>query len=281
MSEGDPLTGERDDRTLATTRWVSICIIPVLVAAFVILYGFPDRTQKLWAWTIAPEMTPMFMGGGYLAGAWLFVRVAAAKEGHKANAALLAVSVFTLLLGLATILHWDRFNHDHVSFWAWLALYTVTPVLLPLLWFNNRGTDPVQPRPGEVLVPNGLRILMSAGGLVTLAFALVMFLRPSAVIDEWPWTLTPLTARTLSAFIAFPAVAWAQFGVDARWSSFQIPMETSVIGEALILIAAVRGWDDFHSTGDAWAYVALLVAALLWLTGVYLAMERRRRRIPR
>ncbi|MDQ4133324.1 MAG: hypothetical protein M3179_09000 [Actinomycetota bacterium] len=152
------MIAERDERTLATTRWVSICIIPVLVAAFVILYGFPGRTETLWAWTIQPDLTAMFMGGGYLAGAWLFARVATAHEGHQANAALVAVSVFTLLLELATILHWDRFNHDHVSFWAWLALYTVTPVLLPVLWFNNRRTDPVRPRAGEVLVPTGLRI---------------------------------------------------------------------------------------------------------------------------
>ncbi len=114
---------------------------------------------------------------------------------------------------------------------------------------------------------------------MALACAVVMFVRPSLVIDEWPWTLTPLTARTLSAFIAFPAVAWAQFGVDARWSSFQIPMETSIIGEALIFVAAVRGWDDFRSTADARIYVAILVAALLWLTGVYVAMRQGRIRL--
>ncbi|MDQ4133325.1 MAG: hypothetical protein M3179_09005 [Actinomycetota bacterium] len=109
----------------------------------------------------------------------------------------------------------------------------------------------------------------------------MMFVRPALVLDEWPWALTPLTARTLSAFIAFPAVAWALFGLDARWSSFRIPMETSIIGEALILIAAVRGWDGFRSTADAWVYEAILVAALLWLSGVYVAMRRHRPHIRR
>ena len=74
----------RDDRLLATTRWTAIVIIPVLVAAFVILYLFPSRTQDLWAWTVRPTMTPMLMGGGYLAGAWFFLRVARTRSGHQA-----------------------------------------------------------------------------------------------------------------------------------------------------------------------------------------------------
>jgi hypothetical protein len=264
---------------LATTRWVSIGIIPVLGAAFVILYWFPGRTADLWAWTIMPEMTAMFMGGGYLAGAWLFLRIATSAQGHKANVALVAVSVFTLLLLLATLFHWDRFNHDHVSFWAWLALYVVTPVLLPVLWFNNRRTDPGVPTPEDVVIPPVVRGLMTAGGALALIFALVMFVRPTLVLEEWPWTLTPLTARTLSAFIAFPAVAWMLFAVDRRWSSFEIPMETSIIGETLILVAAVRGWDDFKTTTDARVYTAILVVALLWLAGVYVEMTRRRVRL--
>lgn len=266
---------ERDDRMLATTKWVSICIIPVLVAAFVILYFFPDRTRQLWAWTMEPEMTAMFMGAGYIAGAWLFFRIATSTRGHKANVALLAVTVFTLLLEVATILSWDRFNHDHVSFWAWLLLYSVTPVLLPVLWFNNRRTDPGVPGPEEVIVPPVIRVLMTIGGLVTLVFALVMFIRPALIVDEWPWPVTPLVARSLSAFIAFPAVAWSLFALDPRWSSFEIPMETSIIGEALILIASVRAWDNFGSTDEAWGYVAILAVALVWLTGVYVAMRRR------
>jgi len=44
-------------------------------------------------------------------------------------AGFLGTTVFTTLLLLATLLHWDRFNHDHVSFWAWLALYVATPVV--------------------------------------------------------------------------------------------------------------------------------------------------------
>lgn len=36
-----------DDRVLKPTRVISVAIIPVLTAAFVILYLFPTRTRQL------------------------------------------------------------------------------------------------------------------------------------------------------------------------------------------------------------------------------------------
>jgi hypothetical protein len=44
-------TSERDDRVLPVTRWVAILVVPILVLAFIILYGLPDRTTDYFAWT--------------------------------------------------------------------------------------------------------------------------------------------------------------------------------------------------------------------------------------
>jgi hypothetical protein len=263
----------RDDRVLAPTRWTATLIVPVLTAAFVILYLFPERTTELWAWTIEPTMTSMFMGGGYLAGAWFFARVARTRSGHQALVGLVGTSLFaTMLLG-ATILHWDRFNHDHVSFWAWLGLYVATPPLLPWLWARNRRTDPRVLSADDVPVPAPVRVALAVAGSATLLFALVMFVRPSAVVEHWPWALTPLTARVLAGFVAFPAATMALFGTDVRWSSFQLPAETATIGLGLILVATLRAGDEFRrSTGG---YVAALVVALVVLVLLQVTMRRR------
>jgi hypothetical protein len=37
----------RTDRVFPETQWVSAIIVPFLVAAFAILYLFPDHTQEL------------------------------------------------------------------------------------------------------------------------------------------------------------------------------------------------------------------------------------------
>lgn len=263
-----------DDRLLAPTRWTAAAIVPVLVAAFVILFLFPGRTGALWAWTIRPTMTAMTMGAGYLAGAWFFYRVVTTGRWHEVGVGFLGTTAFTALLLLATLLHWEQFNHDHVSFWAWLALYVATPVLLPWLWVRNRATDPGVADAGGGL-SRGLRLAVGAMGAVQLAFAAFMFVWPSVVAEHWPWRRTPLTARTLAAFVAFPAVTWLWFLFDERWSSFRIPLETATLGVALVGVAAVRARDEFDGPRpQVWLYVAALTATLGWLVALQVAHRR-------
>ncbi|HVL06030.1 MAG TPA: hypothetical protein VM388_08580 [Acidimicrobiales bacterium] len=257
-----------DDRILKVTRAIAIGIIPILTAAFVILFLFPSRTPELWAWTIQSRMMAMLMGGGYLAGAYYFFRVARGRRWHRIGVGIPAITLFAALLGATTFLHWDRFNHDHISFWAWTALYVTTPVLLPWLWVRNRRFDPGTPEPGERLVPDVIRSVMVTVGALQLLLTFALFLRPSLFIDEWMWPLTPLTARTLSAFVGFPAVVYLSFALDRRASSFRIPIELVTVGLAMIGIASIRAADEFRGSDVlVWGYRAgLLVTLALLIT---------------
>ena len=69
-----------DDRILPETRWLAAVIIPFLVVAFIILYFWPNDTDKLFAWTIKPAMTPMMLAAAYLGGIYFFTRVFLAKH---------------------------------------------------------------------------------------------------------------------------------------------------------------------------------------------------------
>jgi hypothetical protein len=265
----------RDDRPLAPTLWTARCIIPVLVAAWVILYLFPDRTEQLWAWTITPRMTPLLMGGGYLAGAYFFSRVSFTRRWHQVGWGFAATTVFTALLLVATILHWDRFNHTHVSFWAWVALYVVTPLLLPILFLNNRRRDPGGPDARDVRVPTAVRAVVAAAGAAVLVLAVVMFVFPDGGVARWPWKLSPLTDRTIAAFLSFPAVMWLCFLVDDRWSSFEILMQTVTLGLVLVGIGALRARADFHGrpTGSVWVFAVALSGAMVLLVVLQAAMR--------
>ena len=271
---------DRDDRLLAPTLWTARIIVPVLVAAFVILFLFPGDTMRLWSWMICPDMSAFVMGAGYLAGAWFFSRVARTGEWHRVAPGFVATTVFTGLLLVTTVQHWDAFNYDHVSFWAWLGLYASTPFLLPVLWRNNQRTDP-GPAPGETRVPRRLRLVVGAGGALQLALALVMFVRPAVVEDTWPWELQPATTRSLAAFIAFPAVTWLWFLFEDRWSSFRITQQTATIGLALTGIGALRARGEFRDGWQSPAYAVALVLALALNVALYLAMERRAGLRPR
>src|SRR5215210_3923294 len=99
------------DRILPATRWASWAIVAILVPAVVVLWGFPDRTADAWAWTFKPDMTAIFMGSGYGAGAYFFTRVALGKRWHQVSPGVLAAAIFAALELIPTIIHWERFNH--------------------------------------------------------------------------------------------------------------------------------------------------------------------------
>ena len=258
-----------------TTRGMSYVIMPVLAAAWVILYWFPDRTKQLWAWTMKPSMTAITMGAGYMGGAWLFFRVTRNRESYRLVGVLVGAFVFTTLLGVATAIHWDKFNHVHVSFWAWVVLYVTTPLLLPLLYVKNRVFDPGVAGPEDAPIPGWVRISLTALGGGQLLFALALFVRPSLFQDEWPWKLTTLSARSLAGFASFPAVAYLCFAFERRWSALRWPFETAIAGVTLIAVGAARSTGDFKGGGVTRAWTVGLLVGLVFLVTVRLVMERR------
>ena len=257
-----PGAPQRDDAVLPTTRALAAFIVPFLVVAFVVLYGFPRDTAKLFAWTIKPPMTPMTLGAVYIGGAYFFVRAFRATEWHTIKAGFVAVGTFATLMGVATILHWDRFNHRHVAFWLWTGLYFTTPALVWGAWAANRRRGSV-PGPDDLLLPTAARLVMGATGALAVAAGLFLFLLPYRAIDTWPWTITPLTSRVLGAIFM---LGTAGLGVvtDARWSAARLMLQVQVFMLTLILIAAVRAHADFDgSNAMTWLLLVGFVAALV------------------
>jgi len=175
----------RDDRILLQTRLVLIVVVPFLLLAFLILFIFPDLSGERFAWAIKPHMTALFIGSGYLGGAYMFVFAIFGKRWHRIKAAFPPVTT------------WDRFDIKHFPFQLWLVLYIITPVIVPYLWFKNRVADPGTPEPDDPAVPALAKWAFMASGIVGIGMALFMFLSPQTMISIWPWALTPLTARVL------------------------------------------------------------------------------------
>ena len=182
-----------------------------------------------------------------------------AKEWHRLGPGIIATTAFAGALGVATFLHWDEFNHDHVSFWAWTLLYITTPLLLPVLYVKNRQFDPGTAGPEDVPIPTWIRTSLTVLGAGQLLFAITLYLRPSLFQDDWPWTLTTVSARSLAAFAAFPAIAYLAFAFERRWSALRWPFETAIAGLALIAVGAapvvgrLQGRDPVDAVADrAW-----------------------------
>jgi hypothetical protein len=78
----------------------------------------------------------------YVGGLYFFTRVVRETRWHRVQVGFLRVATFSSLLGVATVLHWDRFSHGYVSFWTWAALYFAAPFLVLAVWWANRRRDP-------------------------------------------------------------------------------------------------------------------------------------------
>jgi hypothetical protein len=259
------------DRVLPITRWVALAIVPFLVVAFVVLYPVPSDTGTLFAWKIVPSMTAMLLGAVYLGGAYFFLRVAFGSTWHNVEAGFLPVGVFASLMGVATVLHWDRFNHQHLAFWLWAGLYFTTPFLIFGVWLAQwRRAVPVT---GEgPPVPRAAAVTGRALGLLASGTAIVLFTAPGRAIAVWPWHLTPLTARAVGAIFSLGVAGLTGF-TSRRWSQLRTLLHVAGIMLALILIAAVRAHREFDSARPlTWLFAVGFLVTSAGLARLYTSM---------
>lgn len=266
------------DRILPFTRAVAAVLGVIVFGAFLVLYFFPTRTAQLFAWPIQPPMTAMFMGASYANGAVFFAAVVFGRRWHRVWAPHLGVGLFASCLLIATVLHWDRFTHGHPVFWAWVAVYALAPILVPLAWWLNRREDPGTPEPGEPLVPPALRRVWLVPGVLFLVAALAAFVSPAWLISLWPWKASPLTVRVMMSFYSMLGVAVFAVQREPRWSAWRTGAIGVLLWHTLVLIAAVVRRQDF-APGPArawWLGFEIALVAGTALTIVYAASRGRR-----
>lgn len=263
------------DRLLTITRVLAAIIVPVLVTAFLMLYLFPNNSGQLFAWPVKPMMSAMMLGATYLGGAYFFSMVAIARRWHTVRLGFIPVSVFAGILGVSTVLHWDKFTQGHISFILWAILYFVLPFVIPVVWYLNQRTNRggVDPRTGKL--PASLTMAAAVLGTVMILVSLVLLLAPQTLIPSWGWTLSPLTGRIMSAMFALSGLVALGVASDRHWSSVRILMGAQNISIALFLIAMVPAYRDIQwSAWGSWLFIGGLLAALGVNGWAYLAARK-------
>jgi hypothetical protein len=264
----------RSDRVHASTRALAAGIVPFLVLAFVVLAPRPTDTRRLFAWEIKPTLSPMVLGSVYLGGAYFFIRVVRATRWHTVAGGFVPVGTFATLMGVTTILHWDRFLHGNAAFWLWAVLYFTTPLLVFAVFFRNqREYDSGADSSGRIgSVAAGAFVLV---GVTSMAMCLFLYLFPARAVAVWPWQLTPLTARMLGAIFAL-GVAGIGAWWERRWSAMRILLQVAGFMLVLILIAAARAHTEFDTSNPlTWLFLVGFVLTTAALVVLYVRMESR------
>ena len=280
---GQAGTAGRDsrDRVFAVTRVVAVVILPFLAVAAFLLFVFPTRTGELFAWPIDPPLSAYLLASAYLGGIWFFVRVATTTRWHRVKHGFPAVVVFAGALGVATLLHLDRFS-ENISSVTWMVLYATTPIAVAVLAVVQRHEDPRLPEPVDVAIPRPARIALALIGAAALCTGIGMFVAPTVAIDVWAWPLTPLTARVTGCVLSLTGVVNAALVWDARWSAFRVLFQAQVLSLVAIAASLVAGRGDLLADRPLTGlFVGLIAAALLAYGGLVVWGELRLRVLTR
>jgi hypothetical protein len=271
MSKGKP-----NDQVLVQTRWLAAVIVPFLAAAFVILYLFPARAPEWWAFPMDARISALWMGAGYIAGAYFFVRTLVAKRWHHVAVGFWPVAVFATLLGLATLLDWSSFSHGRPAFVAWAGLYFTTPALVPLAWWLNRPADTGEFDVNDAVFSAPVRRVMAIISAAIICAGLFLFVWPRVAVALWPWTLTPIAARVMGAWFVLPGVFGVTIAQERRWSAVRYAIQSQSLGVALILLGVLLTWRELDPTNLlTWLLLLGMVGLLVVLAVLYVTFERR------
>ena len=96
-----------------------------------------------------------------------------------------------------------------------------------------------------------------------LPLGVALLLAPEALRPLWPWTLTPLTAQAIGAWLLSLGVAAAHSSWENDWSRVQIATSSYTVFGVLQLMALARFSQELQwDRPVAWLYVSFLVSVL-------------------
>lgn len=270
----------KDDRVFVSTQIVAGSVIVALLLAFLALYLFPDHTDTDFAWTILPRTSALFIGAGYTAGAYFFARLILDKKWHRVQAGFLPITAFTIVMFLATILHWDRFHHGALNFYLWTVVYAITPFLVPFIWWRNQQTGITDLEEQDVRFSPFVQSALKTIGIVGVLAFVIVFIQPTLLISLTPWKLTPLTGRVFAGWSILTLCSVASLGFDGRWSATRTLMESAMVGIALCLLAMPRMWSDFNKSNPMfYALVGGLVVTLIAFIIIHVRLDNLSRQV--
>ena len=237
------------------------------------LYILTESTDRFFAWTIAVPLTAAFLGANYLASALLTFFSARKQWWVQARTTLPSVLVFTTLLLVATLLHYDKFHWNSIFGWAWLIVYVAVPPLLLYLMFlqwRSPGTN----APRQFPMPFWLRTLLFFEGLYLVGLGIWMFWMPVEAAPYWPWKLTPLTARAVASWLCGIGISSIQVPIENDWDRVGPPLVTYTTIGLLQVIALVRFPGDFIWSSQSGLFYLVFIANI-FLLGAYCMLRKR------
>jgi hypothetical protein len=238
---------------------------PVIAPVTRFLIGVPlvlltTETARYFAWTIEPPLTAGFLGANYWASALLAILAARETLWARGRVSVSVALAFAPLTTIATLLHLDEFHLDTFYGWFWVVAYTVYPIQLGYFLakqLRTPGGDPPRVAP----LPMWVKAVLGAQALLLIPLGVALFLFPASMADMWPWTLPPLSAQVVAAWVfAFGVLAAHSVHendyVRVRCAMLGYPFLGAMQALMLLRFSEDVRWEDT----SAWVYVGVLIS---------------------
>ena len=265
--ENDPSSGTGPAPVLPLVRaglWV-LFVLAIANGAF--LYFFPSRAEPDYAWAIAPPLNAAFLGAGYLAGAVTSgLGLFATRHWRSLRPMVPGFCALGIILFAATLIHEDRFRWDYALTWFWTVIYAGLPIASFILLRMQDRVPAETPVRDEALGP---RWVPGMVGALLAAVAIVLFIAPDSVVEEWPWPLTPLMSRVFAGWYALVGITMLFTAATAARAHEGVnPYATVAAWSLLVLSVPAIYSEDVSTDADLfWPFIAiqvLVVAVAGW-----------------
>ena len=203
---------DRGELTLYSRFVLFGLVLPLLFIAGVQLFVLSSQTETYFAWTFAAPISAAFMGAGYWAAMFHAYTGAHAKAWAMVRTSLPAAVVATGLLTITTFLHLDKFHLHSPLFitrfvtWVWIIVYVVVPPILLIAWIIQSRLPGAHAK-GQNPLPAWMRGGFALLSVFFLLSGLGLFFAPATMSMLWPWSVPPLAARAISAWMCAFGVA--------------------------------------------------------------------------
>ncbi len=250
-------------------RRVLLAAVVAVVIASIQLYLFSEETEDWFAWTVAQPMSAAMLGAGYLASLPMLGLTLQSSRWADARAPIYGTTAFTIVTLITTLVHLDAFHLDEGEFtarvagWGWLAVYVVLPAVLVWVIVLQRRTIGLEPMVSEPALAVTTQKVVHVLGLLVVVMAIVLFVGGDG-LTWWPWPLSDLTARAISAWAAGLGVTAIAAARERELARIRSVLVAGAVYAAAVLIALLRFNDDidWSPSGTLFAVVVAAIGAV-------------------
>jgi hypothetical protein len=236
---------------LALKLWLGVEVVFGVLTILTLLFN-PQNSATNFSWPIKPVVMAALFGAFYCAVSIAIVNVFLARYWQEVRVIVIPAIVFTSMMLLTTLLHWEKFSLTNKSFYVWLISYISPPPIFAALyvWHQRQSTAVGQALSSPL--PVWARRVFRWHGLGLTGLALLFYLLPSLLTAIAPWPVTPLNARVLSVFLGGVGLLQLSIWRENGWFQIKRVMPLFIVLPIVVLIQLLRFSDEVQ-----WANLAL------------------------